>query len=189
MGEDRTTVIRPTYIVGPGDHTDRFTYWPVRVRQGGRMLCPGSPEHPIQVIDVRDLANFTVDVVESRVTGAFNTTIPVGSYNMRQLLEDSQAVLASSVDPVWVSDEFVMRQDLMGALPIYHPITGEYSHASSASAERAVAAGMHNRPVRETIRDLMTWWDTLSEERHTNARFRMTPQREAELIAEWESQS
>ncbi len=188
MGADRTTVLRPTYIVGPGDHTDRFTYWPVRVRQGGRMLCPGGPEHPIQVIDVRDLANFTIDVVERRITGVFNTATPVGSYSMRQVLEDSEAVSATTVDPVWVGDEFVIQQQLMGALPIYHPITGDYSHASSASAERARAAGMHNRPVRETIRDLLTWWDTLPAERHENARFRMTLEREAELIAEWESQ-
>ncbi len=187
MGAARTTILRPTYIVGPGDHTDRFTYWPVRVRQGGRMLCPGSPEHPIQVIDVRDLANFTIDTVERRTTGAFNTTIPVGSYSMRQVLEDSQAVLSTTVDPVWVSDEFVMQQQLMGVLPIYHPITGEYSHASSASAERALAAGMHIRPVRETIRDLMAWWDTLPAERHSNARFRMTPERETELLAEWDA--
>ncbi len=187
MGEDRTTVLRPTYIVGPGDHTDRFTYWPVRVRQGGRMLCPGSPEHPIQVIDVRDLANFTIDVVERRITGVFNTATEAGSYNMRQMLDDSQAVSATSVEPVWVSDDFVREQQLMGALPIYHPITGEYGHASSASAERARAAGLHNRPVRETIRDLLAWWDTLPAERHENARFRMTLEREAELIAEWES--
>lgn len=187
MGEDRTTVLRPTYIVGPGDHTDRFTYWPVRVRQGGRMLCPGSPEHPIQVIDVRDLANFTVDVVERRTAGVFNTTTPIGSYTMHQMLEDSQAVAATTVEPVWVGDEFVMQQQLMGALPIYHPISGDYSHASSASSERARAAGLHNRPVRETIRDLLTWWDTLPAERHANTRFRMTPEREAELLAEWET--
>lgn len=189
MGEDRTTVLRPTYIVGPGDHTDRFTYWPVRVRQGGRMLCPGGPDHPIQVIDVRDLANFTIDVVERRIAGVFNTVTPVGSYDMQRLLEDSEAVSATAVEPVWVSDEFVLQQQLLGALPIYHPITGEYSHASSASGERARAAGLHNRPVRETIRDLLAWWDTLPAERHANAQFRMTPEREAELIAEWEAQS
>src|SRR5690606_15039019 len=73
FGKDRVTILRPTYICGPGDRTDRYTYWPVRTLRGGRMLWPGSPSDPIQIIDVRDLANFTVDCVEQRITGTYNT--------------------------------------------------------------------------------------------------------------------
>ena len=150
------------------------------------MLWPGSPSHPLQIVDVRDLANFVVDCLERRITGTYNTVTPAGSYTMGDLLQDSQAVTASGVEPVWVSDEFVMAQDFGDALPIYHPVTGPYAHASSVSGARARAAGLHNRPVRETIRDLMTWWHTLDDERIANARFRMTAEREAELIAAWQ---
>lgn len=185
LGAERLAVLRPTYICGPGDHTDRFTYWPVRVSKGGEMLLPGSPSHPIQIIDVRDLANFVVDSIERRVHGTYNMVTPVGSYNFGNLLEDSQAVTATSVDPVWVDDAFVIAKELGGILPIYHPVSGPYAHASSVSGERARAAGLNNRPIRETIRDLMTWWKTLDEERIGNARFEMTVEREAELIAAW----
>jgi len=111
----------------------------------------------------------------------------VGSYTMGRLLEDSQAVTATTVDPVWVDDAFVDSSGAAagGALPIWHPMSGENAYVSSVSGQRARAAGLRNRPVRETIRDLMTWWDTLPEERITNARFAMTAEREAKLIAAW----
>jgi len=187
IGEDRLTILRPTYICGPGDHTDRFTYWPVRTSKGGEMLWPGSPQHEIQIIDVRDLANFVVDCLEQKIAGTFNMVTHVSSYTMGRLLEDSQAVTATTVDPVWVDDAFVdgSAAGAGGALPIWHPATGENAHVSSVSGERARAAGLRNRPVRETIRDLMAWWDTLQEERIANARFAMTAEREAELVAAW----
>ena len=189
IGGDRLTVLRPTYICGPGDHTDRFTYWPVRTQKGGEMLWAGTPAAEIQIIDVRDLANFVVDCVEQQISGIYNMVTPVGSYTMGKCLEDSQAVLAASVDPVWVDDAFVEEQNARaeGALPIWHPSTGQFAHVSSVNGERARAAGLRNRPVRETIRDLMTWWDTLPEERITNAGFGMTAEREAELIAAWKA--
>lgn len=187
IGEDRYTVLRPTYICGPGDHTDRFTYWPVRASNGGEMLWPGSPSHMLQIIDVRDLANFVVDCVEQRLVGTYNTVTPVGSYTFGNLLEDAVAVNATPVVPVWVDDDFIAANDAARLLPIYHPLSGDSARVSSVSGARARAAGLHNRPVRETIRDLMSWWQTLPEERIANARFAMTPEREAGLIAAWKS--
>lgn len=187
IGTDRYTVLRPTYICGPGDHTDRFTYWPVRASKGGEMLWPGSPSHPLQIIDVRDLANFVVDCIEMRVVGTYNTVTPAGSYTFGNLLEDAVAVNAVPVSPVWVDDEFVAAKDAGGLLPIYHPLSGDSAKVSSVSGTRARAAGLRNRPIRETIRDLMSWWRTLPEERIAKARFAMTPEREAELIAAWKS--
>lgn len=191
MGEDRLTVLRPTYVCGPGDHTDRFTYWPVRVSKGGEMLWPGTPDSEIQIIDVRDLANFTVDAIEQKTSGIYNMVTPAHSYTMGNLLEDSQAVLATTVEPVWMDDAYIAehRVSAEGALPIWHPSSGDVAHVSSVSGERARAAGLHNRPVRETIRDLMTWWDTLPEERIASARFAMTAEREAEFIAAWKAQA
>ena len=187
IGNDRYTVLRPTYICGPGDHTDRFTYWPVRASKGGEMLWPGSPSHPLQIIDVRDLAKFVVDCVEHKIVGTYNTVTPVGSYTFGNLLEDAVAVNATPVSAVWVDDEFIAANDAGRLLPIYHPLSGDAASVSSVSGARARAAGLQNRPIRETIRDLMSWWQTLPEERIANARFAMTPEREAELIALWKS--
>ena len=153
------------------------------------MFLPGTPGDAIQIIDVRDLANFVVDCLEQKIPGTYNTVTPVGSYTMGNLLEDSQAITATSVKPVWADEEFVESSDAGkgGALPIWAPSSGEYAGFASVSGERARAAGLKNRPVRETTRDLMTWWDTLPEERITNARFGMTAEREAELIAAWKA--
>ena len=92
FGADRYSVLRPTYICGPGDHTDRFTYWPVHTSRGGEMLWPGRPSAPLQIIDVRDLASFTIDSVEQRLVGTYNMVTPEGEYTMGRLLLDSQAV-------------------------------------------------------------------------------------------------
>ena len=131
------------------------------------MLWPGGASYPTQIIDVRDLANFTVDYVERRDTGIYNTVTPVESYTMGHLLEDSQAVSGTTVDPVWADEEFVTRAleenpaQNRGLFPIWHPSTGDNAAVSSVSGARARAAGLHNRPVRRHHRDLLSWWRTL----------------------------
>lgn len=183
LGSERLTVLRPTYICGPGDHTDRFTYWPVRTRRGGDMLWPGSSSHTLQIIDVRDLAQFVVDCVEQRTAGTYNTVTPVGSYTFGNLLEDAAVISVADVRPVWASDAFLQAHDAASLLPIYHPASGDAAHVSSVSGARARAAGLRTRPVRETIRDLLAWWDTLPAARRDSARFPLTMAREAELLA------
>lgn len=191
IDEDRLTILRPTYICGPGDHTDRFSYWPVRVSKGGKMLVPGGPEYPLQIIDVRDLANFTIDCLERRITDTFNTVTPAGSYNMGQLLADSQAVTATDIEAVWVDEAFATEAQAnsevqnWGMFPIWHALEGDAAKVSSVAGEKAVAAGLHNRPIRETIRDLLTWWRTLPEERTSPMRAGMSSEVETDLIAAW----
>ena len=192
---DRLTILRPTYICGPGDHTDRFSYWPVRVKQGGEMLVPGGPEYPVQIIDVRDLANFTIDCLDQKIIDTFNTVTPVGSYNMGLLLTDSQAVAATEVDLVWVDEAFVAEAqensqvENWGMFPIWHALGGDSANVSSVAGEKAVAAGLHNRPIRETIRDLLSWWQTLPEERTSPMKAGMSADLEARLIAAWKAQN
>jgi 2'-hydroxyisoflavone reductase len=188
---DRLTILRPTYICGPGDHTDRFSYWPIRTMKGGEMLWPGTPDDKTQIIDVRDLANFVVDSIEQRITGTYNTVTPAGSYSMGDLLTDCMAVTATEVTATWVSASFIEEQIGEGrrSLPIWAPPGGEYAGVAHVSGERAVARGLHNRPVRETARDLISWWKTLPEERTQNFRAGLGSEREAELLALWHQQN
>ncbi len=191
IGDDRLTVLRPTYICGPGDHTDRFSYWPVRTMKGGEMLWPGTPEDKVQIIDVRDLANFVVDAVEQRITGTYNTVTPAGSYSMGDLLTDSMAVTGTEVDPTWVSAEFIEAQnpDANRPLPIWAPPGGEYAGVPFVNGERAAAKGLENRPVRETVRDLISWWKTLPEQRTQKVRAGLSAEREAEMLSLWHEQN
>jgi len=192
---DRLTILRPTYICGPGDHTDRFSYWAVRTAKGGEMLLPGEPDYPLQIIDVRDLANFTIDCLDQRTAGIYNMVTPVGSFTIGNVLEDSQAVSATSVDPVWVDEAFAVEAaensttQNWGMFPIWHSLSGDYAAMSSISGQRAKAAGLHNRPVRETIRDLLAWWNTLPEDRTARMKAGMTAEQEADLIALWKKRN
>ncbi|HEX5788028.1 MAG TPA: NAD-dependent epimerase/dehydratase family protein [Woeseiaceae bacterium] len=176
---DRLTIVRPTYICGPGDHTDRFTWYPVRTRRGGDMLWPGSPAATMQIVDVRDLAAFVVDCIDNGTSGTFNAVNPPGSYTFGELLADCQDLTETRVDPVWVDDAFIDAHDLGDALPIYRSGEGE---GSGFVGRSAYAAGLRIRPERETVRDLLHWWDTLTPERHAAARFALTAAREAELV-------
>ncbi|NIV17563.1 MAG: NAD-dependent epimerase/dehydratase family protein [Woeseiaceae bacterium] len=187
IGDDRYCVLRPTYIAGPGDHTDRFSYWVIRAAKGGAMLWPGSPNHVVQVVDVRDLANFTIRCVEQLITGVYNMVNPEGAYNMGMLLADAQAVTATEVDPVWVDEAFIEEHTVRanGGLPVWHPQTGPDAANFGTSGARARAAGMHSRPERETARDLWRWWNTLPAERTAKPRAGLTAEREAELISLW----
>jgi 2'-hydroxyisoflavone reductase len=191
IGDTGLTILRPTYICGPGDHTDRFTWWPVRTARGGEMLWPGQPVDNIQIIDVRDLANFTVDCAEQKIAGTFNTATPEESYTMGDLLRDSQAVTDTDVDEIWVDEAFAVSAGRKspvknhGAFPVWHPQRGPDAQGAQFIAHAARDAGMHNRPVRETIRDLMSWWGTLPETRTAKLGAGLPAAFEAELIALW----
>jgi 2'-hydroxyisoflavone reductase len=185
--EDQLTVIRPTFICGPGDRTDRFSYWPIRTREGGDMIWPGKPADAISVVDVRDLANFTIDCLDNAISGTFNAVNPAGSYTMGDLLADSRAVTGADVEPLWVDEDFITANKLSrgNLLPIWQSSTGETAGFGLLSGKAARKAGLHNRPERETMRDLLTWWDTLDEGRRANIRAGLPADREAELIAKW----
>lgn len=187
MGDDRLTILRPTYVCGPGDYTDRFTYWVVRTAQGGEMLWPGDPAGALQIIDVRDLADFTADCTERQTAGIFNTVTPVGAYSFGDLFEFSRAISGSSTRPVWVDAGFIADHDVAAGrgLPLWNPPgTGEDA-VFEVSGARARAAGLANRPMRETVRDILHWWQTLPEKRTANVHAGLSREKEAELLAAW----
>ncbi len=191
FGGDRATILRPTYICGPGDRTDRYTYWPVRTMRGGEMLWPGTPDGDIQIIDVRDLANFTVDCLEKKTAGIFNTVTPLRSFKMGDLLEDSLAVTGADTTAVWVDKAFIDEHKIAegGALPIWEHPDGEYASLSLVDGSRAAAAGLRNRPARETARDTIAWWKTLPADRRGNLRAGLNAEREKELLDLWHIRS
>ena len=187
LGADRTTILRPTYICGPGDRTDRYTYWPVRTSRGGEMLWPGSPDDDIQIIDVRDFANFTVRCLEQQTAGIFNTVTPLRSFRMGDLMADSLAVTDAEMTPVWVDKEFIAENDVGadGGLPIWEPPGSEFATLSLVDGSAAIAAGLRNRPTRETARDTITWWKTLPGERTENLRAGLRADKEAAALRAW----
>jgi 2'-hydroxyisoflavone reductase len=182
----RYTVIRPTYIVGPGDPTDRFTYWPVRASQGGEMLAPGTSGDPAQFIDVRDLAEFIAACAEHRYVGNFNLCNPPRSVSMGQLLDSSRKISGADTKVVWVDEKFIDAQQFKGnEIPIWSPTQGEYAGAALVESARAEAKGLKFRPLDVTVSDTLAWNATRTPERREKLRAGLTMDQERALLEQW----
>jgi 2'-hydroxyisoflavone reductase len=184
----RGTIIRPTYIAGPGDHTDRFTYWPWRVSKGGEMLAPGTPSDPFQYIDVRDLADFMRTCVEKNVTGKYNLCGPQGAVTMGSLLEESKRITKADTKFVWASAEFLKAQKIIGEeaagnfMPIWQPPEGDEAGLLLVSPARAEKKGLKFRTLETTIRDTLEWQKKRPEDKQV-LKAGLTMEKEGELLA------
>ena len=181
----KTLNIRPGYIVGLRDGSDRFTYWPVRVEKGGEMLAPGRPADPIQFIDVRDLGEWTIRMVESGTNGAFNATGPKDKLGMGPFLEACKRVTGSAAKIVWIDEKQMaaVKIEPDGDFPIWVSPSSPESGLGDISIARAVKAGLTFRPVDATIKDTLAWWKTLPEDRRAKMRAGLAPEKETEALA------
>lgn len=180
----RTCNVRPGYIVGPGDPSDRFTYWPLRVAKGGEVLAPGTPSDPIQVIDVRDLAGWIIRMIEDNTTGVFNGIGPEKRLTMEGVLDASKASSKSDAKFTWVPADFLEKNGV-GELPIWVPPQGETEGFHRRSLGRALKAGLTFRPIKTTIDDTLAWFKTLPKERQEALRAGLPAKREAEVLELW----
>lgn len=183
----RTTIVRPGLIVGPGDNTDRFTYWPVRIARGGEVLAPGTPNDPVQIIDARDLAEFTIRLVEERTHGTFNATGPAHPLTMAEMLYGIKAVTTAGAQFTWVPASFLEEQKVSpwSDMPVWLPPIGETAGFGSRSIKRALAAGLTFRPLADTAQATLDYHDARDAERKSKMRAGLSPQREAEVLAAW----
>jgi 2'-hydroxyisoflavone reductase len=186
----RTLSIRAGLIVGRHDPTDRFTYWPRRVAQGGDVLAPGRPDRYVQFIDARDLAEWNISMAERRIAGIFNATGRHDTTTMGELLQTCKEVSGSDARFVWVPDQFLEEQ---GAgpwmeLPLWIPETNaEMAGFLRASSDKAIAEGLTFRPLADTVRDTLDWDRTRPAD--TEYRAGMKPEREAEILAAWRARA
>jgi 2'-hydroxyisoflavone reductase len=182
-GLERTVIVRPGLISGPYDPTDRFTYWPVRVRRGGDMLAPQSPGAVIQLIDARDLSEFIVKLVEEDAWGTYNATGPDYELTLGRLLEVSQQVSGSHVNVHWASLDFLNQHkvEAWSDMPAWIPDDEEGKGFSHVDASKAIQAGLKFRPLEETVRDTLEWARTLPPDHEWQAG--LSAGREKELLA------
>jgi 2'-hydroxyisoflavone reductase len=184
----RVSIVRPGYIVGPGDHSDRFTYWPVRASKGGDMLAPGTPADPIQVIDVRDLAAWMMKLVEKRTTGTFNAVNPPRTLTMGDLITASlKASPQAHTTVTWVPEDFLgahWKEEELD-LPPWSPLKGKFAAASLTTTDTAVKAGLTCRPLQQTVDDTLAWFQSLPPERQAKLRAGLDPQKEADTLKLW----
>lgn len=184
-GEAATTIVRPSLIVGPGDETDRFTYWPARLARGGEILAPGDGSDPVQFIDVRDLDEWIIRIAEQRVTGVFNASGPLAPITMRQMLSGIAEGIHADPKMVWAPASFLKANNVSPwrDMPVWIPAEGATFGFHRRDVTRAIAAGLTYRPLPLTAADTLTWFRTLPTERQAKPRAGVTPEREAELLA------
>jgi 2'-hydroxyisoflavone reductase len=183
----KTLVIRPGLIVGPRDETDRFTYWPVRIDRGGEMLAPGDPNDPVQFIDARDLAEWTIRMAENRETGVYNATGPSKPLGVGGMLDQIKTAEKSNGKFLWVDEDFLTKQNVSpwSDMPVW---AGRESGIAKTNINRAMSKGLTFRPLADTARDTLTWFKSLPQDRQSKMRAGLTPAREAEVLAAWKKE-
>jgi 2'-hydroxyisoflavone reductase len=179
----RSTIVRPGLIVGPGDTTNRWGYWPLRLADGGEVLAPGNPEHANQVIDQRDLTEWMVRLGEDQTSGVFNGTGPGERMSMASMLDRIGEGTNSDHTLTWVSEEFLEAQGLQpwGDFPAWIP--GDPLMFVDVSA--SVASGLTYRPLSVTAADTLAFERSRDPERVAARPFGITREREAEVLAAW----
>ena len=182
---NKVTHIRPGLIVGPHDATNRFTYWQTRVRQGGDVLVPGDGHSNVQVIDARDLAEFTLKVIENRIVGTFHITGPQEPYSLQHILDTAKDITGSDANFVHVDEGWLVENEVTPwmEMPLWIP-SPEGQAMMNVDINRALDAGLTIRPLEDTIRDTLAWYDEINgDEKEFPAG--MKPEKETELLQKW----
>jgi 2'-hydroxyisoflavone reductase len=177
---ERALIVRPGLIIGPHDPTDRFTYWPRRIDEGGHVLAPGAPTDPVQFVDVRDLGDWVVRATESGLHGIYNATGEVLTF--QDLLDECIRVTGSDANLTWVRSDYLLGEGVVEwmGVPLWIASPG-WQAANRVPVAKAVAAGLTFRPLAETIADTIAW----DKEREWPVAdgVGLTPEREQELLA------
>jgi nucleoside-diphosphate-sugar epimerase len=179
-----STVIRPTYVIGPHDHIGRFGWWVNRIARGGEVLAPGDAADPMQVIDARDMASWAVTLLENSVAGTFHAVSPPPPFGFGQLLE---AIAARVAPPgttlTWVGKDCLLASGLDDAtLPMW-PGGDSESDINAADPAAALAAGLAPRPLGQSIDEIRAY--ELQSGATAREGVGLAPEREAELLAGW----
>lgn len=189
----RSTIIRPGLIVGPQDQTDRFTYWPARVARGGRVMAPGTMFDPVQYIDARDIAAWTVRMAEQRAFGIYNAVGPARQLAMGAMLDGIKTALSAKAEFTWVSADFLKEHEVSAwvNMPMWVPPFGETAGFTRRSNARALAKGLTFRPLGVTARDTLAWNASRPAEDQARqadgARAGLSAAREAAVLAAWDA--
>jgi 2'-hydroxyisoflavone reductase len=181
---DRALVVRPGLVVGPGDHSDRFTYWPRRFMRPGPFLVPGCKDHPVQFIDGRDLGGFTVLATERSLSGAYHVAGPTPPVPFGEFIRQGVAAGGGVAQPQWVSCALLAEKGVepWTEIPLVSSFSGETSPLNTVDNGKAVGAGLGLRPVSTTIADTIEWWK--AERTGTEPRWGLSSEKEGALLKE-----
>ncbi len=182
----RTLIVRPGLIVGPGDRTDRFTYWPVRIDRGGEVLAPGDPENHVMFIDVRDLAEWYVHLLERGATGVLNALGPEAPLTYAGMLHGIRAITSTPVSFTWVDTDFLLEREVRpySDMPLWVPARGDQAGFQRFDITRPLEMGITYRPLAVTAKDTLDYHMSRPAEQQ-QLRAGISVERERELLDAW----
>lgn len=200
----QTLVVRPGLIVGPGDPSDRFTYWPVRIARGGEVLVPGDGKDPVQIIDARDISEWIIRMAENKATGIFNATGPKSPLTMGEMIAGIRAAMPGDLDVTfnWVPADFLTEKEIRGwsNMPTWMAPRAGNDGWGRVSVAKAIRAGLTFRPLADTAKATLEWHKTRPAEQQTFPRMvkrpdgttvlsatGLTPEKESEVLAAWKA--
>jgi 2'-hydroxyisoflavone reductase len=190
FGDDKTCVVRPGLIVGPGDYSDRFTYWPVRINEGGEVMAPGNPTDPVQFVDARDLGEWYIRLLEAGTTGTFNGVGPRSPMSIAGMLYGIRATVDNDISFTWVPADFLEEHEVQAwmHMTVWVPPIGEYAGFSASNIDRAIAAGLTFRPLADTAVATMEYWNSLPAERRETPKAGCPAELEQKVLKAWHAQ-
>ena len=183
----KVTIVRSGLIVGSYDSTDRFTYWVMRVADGGEVLAPGNPNRYVQLVDARDLSEWTIAMIECGETGIYHATGKPFDLTMGKMLEEIKSVSESDAEFTWVSEDFLKQESVgdWGDMPLYLYESNEEARGFlSVNVDKALTKDLNFRPLGETIKDTLNWRKTVDSELKAG----ISRERERELLGKWHEQ-
>jgi 2'-hydroxyisoflavone reductase len=186
---DNVTIVRPGLIVGAGDLSDRFSYWPVRIDRGGEVLAPGTPNDPVQYVDARDLSEWMIRLAETKTLGTFNATGPKLPTTMAEMLYGIKAVTTSGAQFTWVPADFLGANQVRAwsDMPVWVPPIGRTAGFARVICQKAYGAGLTFRPLADTAATTLAWYKTRPPAEQEKARAGLAPDREIAVLAAWKA--
>ena len=193
FGANRSIIVRPTLILGPGDRTDRFPYWLTRLEKGGNIIIPGKPSEVVQYIDVRDLAEWMIRLSETKAAGTFNASGPGFEMTTNAFVHGIHASYNSSVKFIQIDDvKFLQENGLFSIQPWVIQLP-QYAGMSKSDNSRAIKAGLTFRPLSETVESTKKWWysDAVSQDRRNTilTSERSLMKREKDILIKWKQKN
>ena len=191
FGKDRSIIVRPALIVGPGDRTDRFSYWVERLQKGGDIIIPGASDELVQYIDVRDLAEWMIRLLENKAVGTYNGSGPGFPMTTNAFVHGVHASFNSPVNYIQIDDlKFLEENEIIGIQPWVIQLP-KYKGMSMSDNSKAIAASLNFRPLAETVKDTVNWLasESVSPERRKNILEgeRSFMLREKEILEKWKT--
>jgi 2'-hydroxyisoflavone reductase len=191
FGIDRTIIARPTYMFGPGDKTNRFIHWPVRLAKGGEVMVPGKVDDLVQYADVRDVAEFMIRLAENNTTGKFNIAGPTNQQTMQEFVNEAKSAFDVDSKTVLIDDyDFLEKNGVYYLVPWIPPIGKNYGSSRTANS-KAIAAGLTFRDLKTSVKEMHDWWysDAMTQEQRD--KFEKNPKgvlkKEEEIIKKWKA--